>query len=86
MGLVTRLRSSFCNFVTPNLHRHCNIDTRRPRGQRVLWGLCGKNEVLPARLELAIFGLLLEFQAHTDYETDALPTEPRKHYEKIGGL
>ena len=38
-----------------------------------------KNQVLPARLELAIFGLLLEFQAHTWYETDALPTEPRKH-------
>ena len=34
--------------------------------------------MLPARLELAIFGLLLEFQAHTDYETDALPAEPRK--------
>ena len=40
----------------------------------------GKNGVLPARLELAIFGLVLEFQAHMDYETDALPTEPRKHY------
>ena len=39
--------------------------------------------MLPARLELAIFGLLLEFQAHMDYETDALPTEPRKHYTDI---
>jgi hypothetical protein len=42
-----------------------------------------KNKVLPARLELAIFGLLLEFQAHIDYETDALPTEPRKRYMGI---
>ena len=40
-----------------------------------------KSHMLPARLELAIFGLLPEFQAHTNYETDALPTEPRKHYK-----
>ena len=38
--------------------------------------------MLPARLELAIFGLLLEYQAHVFYETDALPTEPRKHYTR----
>jgi hypothetical protein len=43
----------------------------------------GKKLVLPARFELAIFGLLLEFQAHFDYETDALPTEPRKHYKWV---
>ena len=42
--------------------------------------------MLPARFELAIFGLLLEFQAHTDYETDALPTEPRKHYGDVKGI
>ena len=47
-------------------------------------GECGGDIVsklkrlLPARLELAIFGWLLESRFTTLYETDALPTEPRK--------
>ena len=62
------------------------ISRPAPRSSHILKNLelekrfmMAKNQLLPARLELAIFGLLPEFQAHISYETDALPTEPRKH-------
>ena len=85
MDAAAHPRVSFRTFVTPSLHRHynttaqCRSECRKILDTLVLGGCVGKNKVLPARFELAIFGLLPEFQAHTDYETDALPTEPRKH-------
>ena len=88
MGLAADPQFYFRPPVTDTHNRHCNATVWNRSGCCVIpdFRCVGrsrrKNKVLPARLELAIFGLLLEYQAHVFYETDALPTEPRKHYTR----